>query len=289
GLFRSSFCLVPNTIHCRPRTTTGIGLCEAPDLDRRTAGPFCRLISTAMVSKATGENGCGKLPISPFVFGLYSSAKSPASLRSPMIYKSSARGPYVRFVRAPPAGEARGSVGGAAGVGGGAGTSVLSAFERVAGGRALRRVGGEPVREVLCGQVRATVADAGDLLSFVADRVFRGHRGGARDRLAAGGLAGAAAFCGHFAGRVHAGSLDDLAHAAADRSGHASRSVRLGAGRAGRSRAAERPADRHRCDDAGGERGDALNRSARHGRELRGVSARIGEGLGHRDTAARRL
>ena len=102
GLFRSSFCLVPNTIHCRPRTTTGIGLCEAPDLDRRTAGPFCRLISTAMVSKATGENGCGKLPISPFVFGLYSSAKSPASLRSPMIYKGSARGPYVRFVRAPP-------------------------------------------------------------------------------------------------------------------------------------------------------------------------------------------
>ena len=102
GLFRSSFGLVPNTIHCRPRKTTGIGLCEAPDLDRRTAGPFCRLVSTAVVSKATCENGCGKLPISPFVFGLYSSAKSPASLRSPMIYKGSARGPYVRFVRAPP-------------------------------------------------------------------------------------------------------------------------------------------------------------------------------------------
>jgi beta-glucanase (GH16 family) len=30
------------------------------------------------------------------------SAKSPASLRSPMIYKGSARGPYVRLVRAPP-------------------------------------------------------------------------------------------------------------------------------------------------------------------------------------------
>jgi hypothetical protein len=64
--------------------------------------PFCRLISTAVISKATCENGCGKLPISPFVFGLYSSAKSPASLRSPMIYKGSARGPYVRSVRAPP-------------------------------------------------------------------------------------------------------------------------------------------------------------------------------------------
>jgi len=36
-----------------------------------------------------------------------------------------------------------------------------------------------PVREVLCGQVRAAVADAGDLLSGAADQVFRGHRGGA--------------------------------------------------------------------------------------------------------------
>ena len=58
----------------------------------------------------------------------------------------------------------------------------------------------EPVREVLCGEVRASVADAGDLLPVAADRVFRGHRGGARHRLAAGGLAGAAAFCGHRAG-----------------------------------------------------------------------------------------
>ena len=30
----------------------------------------------------------------------------------------------------------------------------------------------------------------------------------------------------------------------------------------------------HRCDDAGSQRGDALDRAARHGRELRGVSAR---------------
>ena len=44
---------------------------------------------------------------------------------------------------------------------------------------------------------------------------------------------------GHRAGRVHAGSLDDFAHAAADRSGHASASVPLGAGGAGRARAAE--------------------------------------------------
>src|SRR5439155_10614364 len=52
------------------------------------------------------------------------------------------------------------------------------------------------VREVLCGEVRASVADAGDLLSVVADWVFREYRGGAGDCLAACGLAGAAALCG---------------------------------------------------------------------------------------------
>src|SRR5450756_154854 len=66
---------------------------------------------------------------------------------------------------------------------------------------------------------------------------------------------------------------DDLAHAAADRSGHASRSFRLGVGRAGRTRTAAGQADRDRRDDAGSERGDALDCAARHGRELRGVSA----------------
>src|SRR5664280_606210 len=100
------------------------------------------------------------------------------------------------------------------------------------------------VREVLCGQVRAAVADAGDLLPVAADRVFRGHRQRAWDRLAVGGLAGAAALCGHRAGRVHAGSLDDFAHAAADRSGHPSLGVRVGTGGAGRSWAAAGHADR---------------------------------------------
>src|ERR1019366_5347967 len=51
-------------------------------------------------------------------------------------------------------------------------------------------------------QVRTAVANAWDLLSFAADRIFRGHRGGARHCLAVGGFAGAAAFCGHCAGRV---------------------------------------------------------------------------------------
>jgi hypothetical protein len=60
------------------------------------------------------------------------------------------------------AGEARGVVDRPAGVGGRAGASVLSEAERVAGGRALRRVCREPVREVLCGEERAAVADAMD-------------------------------------------------------------------------------------------------------------------------------
>jgi hypothetical protein len=95
-------------------------------------------------------------------------------------------------------------------------------------------------------------------------------------------------FVGIALDEYNAGSLDDLAHAKIDRCRYAWRGVRLGAGRAGRSRAAERPADRDRRDDAGGQRGDALDRAAGHGRELRGVSARVGEGVGDRDADARR-
>src|SRR5216684_1544569 len=139
------------------------------------------------------------------------------------------------------------------------------------------------MREVLCGQVRAAVPDPGDLLSGSADWVFRGNRGGAWHCLAVGGLTGAASFRGHRAGRVHTRPLNDFAYAATDRSGHASRSIPLGVGRTGRSRAAARPADRDRCDDLGSQRGDAFDCAARHGRELRGVSAGFGEGVGDGD------
>ena len=56
------------------------------------------------------------------------------------------------------------------------GTSVLSAAKRVAGRGALRRVCRKPVCEVLCGEVRATVVDARDLLSVAAGRILRGDR-----------------------------------------------------------------------------------------------------------------
>src|ERR1035437_7421232 len=77
-------------------------------------------------------------------------------------------------------GEARGFVDRAQRAGVCAGASVLSAAERVAGGGGLRRVRREPLREVLCGPVRSSVADAWDLLPVAADRILRGHRGSER-------------------------------------------------------------------------------------------------------------
>src|SRR5215831_10788842 len=142
------------------------------------------------------------------------------------------------------------------------------------------------MREVLCRQKWAAVADARHLLSVAADRLFRRHRQRARDRLAYGGLAGAAAVCGHRARRGYAGPFDDFAHATADRGGDASGSVRLGAEPASGSWAAAGPADWHRCDDAGGQRGDAFDCAAGDGGELRGVLAGSGEGLGAEDADA---
>src|SRR6202521_4377291 len=59
-----------------------------------------------------------------------------------------------------------------------------------------------------------------------------------------------------------------------------SRGVCLGAGGTGRSRDAERLADRDRCDDTGSQCGDALDCAAGHGRELRGVSAGLAKASG---------
>src|SRR5215469_6950164 len=143
------------------------------------------------------------------------------------------------------AGEARRHLDCSHGTDFGSGASVLPGTERVAGGGGVRSICGESVCEVLCRQKRTAVADPGHLLPVAADRLFRGHRQRARDRLAYGGLAGAAAVCGHRAGRGYAGPFDDFAHAAADRCGNASGSVRLGAEPAGGSWASTGAADRH--------------------------------------------
>src|ERR1019366_3230064 len=94
--------------------------------------------------------------------------------------------------------------------------------------------------------------------ALAADWIFRGHRQRTRDCVAGGGFAGAAEFSGGGIKRDAAGSLDDLADAAADRCGNASSVVPLGAGVAGGEGSAEGEDGRHRCHDLGGERGAAL-------------------------------
>src|SRR5215471_8789139 len=75
--------------------------------------------------------------------------------------------------------------------------SVLPAFEPVAGGEPLRRVCGESLPAVLCGQAGATESGAGSLFSAAADRLFRraltrsaGSLGGPKTRWRCG------VFCG---------------------------------------------------------------------------------------------
>ena len=93
--------------------------------------------------------------------------------------------------------------------------------------------------------------------------------------MAGGGLAGDAGFLG-ITLQESAGPLDDFADAAVDRCGDAPGSVCLGAGAAGRDRVAEGQEDRDGRDDAGSERGAAIDRAARQRRELRGVSEETG-------------
>ena len=57
----------------------------------------------------------------------------------------------------------------------------------------------------------------GPIFPLVTDGVFRRHRQRARDGMAGGGFAGPAQFSGSGLGGDAAGSLHDIAHAAADR------------------------------------------------------------------------
>ena len=63
--------------------------------------------------------------------------------------------------------------------------------------------------------------------------------------------------------------------------------LHLGAAASGGSGLGQGQDGRHRCHDAGSQRGDAQHRAAGHGRELPGVSDEAGPGLGHRDADAR--
>ena len=83
-----------------------------------------------------------------------------------------------------------------------------------------------------------------------------------------------------------AGPLDVVAHAAADRRRDPRLGFHVGVGAARRRGAGAGEDGRHRCDDAGSERGDAEHRAAGHGRILRGFRAEFGGNVGGRDTDA---
>src|SRR6266566_1836730 len=106
------------------------------------------------------------------------------------------------------------------------------------------------------------------------------------DRLAGGGFAGAAPLSWTEAERDAVGSLDDLAHTAADRGGNASSGVPLGTGVIGGKGTAEGENSGHRCHDPGSECGHAFDRATRYGLRLRRVSAAAGRGIGDRDAHA---
>ena len=163
----------------------------------------------------------------------------------------------------------------------GAGASVLSAVERVAGGRGLRRVcRGTGARSSMRREYGRPSLTPGIYFRALLIGYFEGIDGGARHRLAAGGFAGAAAVCGHW--------LDEYTpdHSTISRT---RRLIDVDTHREVFAWVLGVLADRgllkgqrigHRRDDAGGECGDALDRAAGHRGELRGVSARAGEGSG---------
>src|SRR6516165_7739204 len=116
--------------------------------------------------------------------------------------------------------------------------------ERAARGGAVRQVCRRALREVLYLPIWTAVADPRHLHP-VADRLFRGYRQRAWDRLAFGGFVGAAALCRDCADGGYTGPLDHIADEAADRCRDASGSLRLGVEAAGGSWAATGPADWH--------------------------------------------
>src|SRR5262249_56589802 len=85
-----------------------------------------------------------------------------------------------------------------------------------------------------------------------------------------------------------AGPDDRIANATADRTGDAWRSVRVGAGVAGRCGTDKGPADRDGRHHSGSPCGAALDRTAGQRRELRRVSARLGTAVGRGDAHAGR-
>ena len=148
-----------------------------------------------------------------------------------------------------------------------AGASVLRAAERGAGRARLRSVRRRPVSAILRAGHGPAESGAGPLFPAAAGRLLRRHRCGTRHRVAGGRLVGDPQFPAAGAGRGGAGSLDDFADAALDRSWR-----RIAPSSRGCSSGWSRPGllkgktDRDRRDHAGSQRGDAEHRAARHRR-----------------------
>ena len=97
-----------------------------------------------------------------------------------------------------------------------------------------------------------------------------------RDCVAGVGLAESADVPGPGCDRGVAGPLDAVTDAPDDRRGDSRSGLQVGSGAFVRGGSGPGKDDRHRCDDAGSERGDAEHRAAGHGRILRGVHSTVG-------------
>ena len=117
---------------------------------------------------------------------------------------------------------------------------------------------------------------SGSVFPDAVHRLFRGSVVGAGDCVAGGRFAESAVVPGSGVDRGGAGPLDAVAHAAADRRGDPRGGVHVGSGAAVRSGSGSGEDGRHRCDDAGSERGDAEHRAAGHGRIPRSVHSAVG-------------
>src|SRR5215469_17506735 len=85
-----------------------------------------------------------------------------------------------------------------------------------------------------------------------------------------------AAIPAHRPGRADPGPRDDLTDAAADGRSYTPGSIRMGAATSGAGGMAERENNRHRRNDAGGQCGHEVDRTARHAGKLHGVPQTFG-------------
>ncbi len=161
--------------------------------------------------------------------------------------------------------------------------SVLHQGQRGAERARVRPQGRAPMQAVLqTGQGRPSLAP-GVYFRLLLVGYCEGIGSEAGHRLAGGRFAVAAGVPGFRTGRADAGPLDDLAHAPVVRAGNAQGGVPVVRPGAGRGRTAGRADGGHRRDDAGSQRGDALDPAAGRRAQVRGVS----EGAGRRGRESR--